>query len=142
LKRYYKSPGVGHIPTELTQAGGEKRLRSNTRISARVTQLRARESVARRTDCPEHMQRVQQLQLADMRRRLEFCHWINAEFQMMRDILFSDEARFACDGVNSTRYSHLWDHNSPSGTVLSTCRHRVSVNVFRAVIGDRVTGDS
>jgi len=59
---------------------------------------------------------------------------------MIHNILFTDEAHFTCDGVNSTRNSHLWDHDNPHGTVKSNYQHRFSMNLICGVIGEQLTG--
>jgi hypothetical protein len=59
---------------------------------------------------------------------------------MIRNILFTEEAHFTCDGVNNTRKSHLWDSDNPHRTVESNYQHRFSVNVWCGVIGDQLIG--
>jgi len=59
---------------------------------------------------------------------------------MIRNILFTDEANFTRDGVNNTRNSHLWDRDSPHGTVESNYQNRFPVNVWCGVIGDQLIG--
>ena len=78
---------------------------------------------------PYHIQRIQHLEPADMCSRLELCRWINSNSHMNRNILFTDEAHFTRDEVNSTRNSHLWSRENPHGTVESNYQHRFSVNV-------------
>ena len=72
--------------------------------------------------------------------RLELCRRINSNSDMIRNILFTDEAHFTRDGVNNTINSHLWDLDNPHGTVESNYQHRFSVNVWCGVIGDQLTG--
>ena len=59
---------------------------------------------------------------------------------MIRNILFTDEANFTCDGVNNTRKSHLWDHDNSHGTVKNNYQHHFSMNVRCGVIGEQLTG--
>ena len=89
---------------------------------------------------PYHIQRIQHLETADMCSRLELCRWINSNFRMIRNILFTDEAHFTRDEVNNTRNSHLWGRENPYGTVESKYQHRLSVNVFCGVTGDQLIG--
>jgi len=67
----------------------------------------------------QSIQRIQYLEPADMCSRLELCRWFKSNSLMIRNILFTDEAHFNHDGVNSTRNSHLWDRDNPHGTVES-----------------------
>jgi len=78
---------------------------------------------------PYHIQRIQCLEPADMCSQFELCRWINSNSHMIRNILFTDEAHFTRDEVNSTRNSHLWSRENPHGTVESNYQHRFSVNV-------------
>jgi len=87
-----------------------------------------------------HTQRIQYLERADTCSRLELCRWINSNSQMIRNILFTDEAHFTRDGVNNTRNSHLWDRDNHHGTVESDYQHRFSVNVWCGVTGDQLIG--
>jgi len=59
------------------------------------------------------------LEPLDMCSPLQLCLWINSNSHMIRNILFTDEALFTRDGVNTTRNSHLWDRDNPQGTVES-----------------------
>ena len=83
---------------------------------------------------------IQHLQHADMFTLLELCRWINSNSNMIRNILFVDEAHFTRNGVNNTRNSHLWDRDNPHRTVESNYQHRFSVNVWCGVIGDQLIG--
>ena len=73
---------------------------------------------------------------ADMCSQLQLCLWNNSNSHMIRNILFTDEAHFTRDGFNSTRISHLWDHDNPHETVESNYQHRFSINVWCGVTGD------
>jgi hypothetical protein len=55
---------------------------------------------------------------------------------MIRNILFTDEAHFTCDGINNTRNTHLWDHDNPHETVKSNHQQHFSGNVWCGDIGD------
>ena len=65
---------------------------------------------------------------------------------MILNILFTNKAHFARDGVNKTRNSHLWDRDNPHGTVGSNFQHLFAINVWCGVIGPYIfpqclTGD-
>jgi len=89
---------------------------------------------------PYHIQCIQHLESADMCSWLELCHWINSNPHMIRNILFTDEAYFTCDGVNNTRNSHLWDRDNPHGTVKSNYQHLFAIKVWCGVNGDQIIG--
>jgi hypothetical protein len=89
---------------------------------------------------PYHIQRVQHLEPADICSRLDLCRWINSNPHVIRYVLFTDEALFMRDGVNSTRNSYLWGHDNPHGTIESNYQHRSSVNVWCGFIGDQLIG--
>jgi hypothetical protein len=109
---------------------------STRRISARLRIPRMRVWRTLFTDgmYPYHIQRVQHLEPADMCSRLDLCRWINSNPRVIRNVLFTDEAHFTCDGVNNTRNSHLWGHDNPHGTIESNYQHRFSVNVWCGVV--------
>ena len=64
---------------------------------------------------------------------LDLCCWINSNSRMIHNILFTDEAHYTHDGVN-TRNSNLWDRDNPHGTVESNYQHRFSINVWCGVV--------
>ena len=66
---------------------------------------------------PFHPQPVQNLHTGDSAMRLEFCHWLHTNRQLLPLILFTDEATFTRNGINNTRNSHRWSHDNPHGTV-------------------------
>ena len=56
---------------------------------------------------PYHDQRVQHLEPGDHARRMDLCNWIKAHTELLRVILFSDEASFTRDGANNSRNVHM-----------------------------------
>jgi hypothetical protein len=62
---------------------------------------------------------------------------MNTNPHMIRTILFTDEAYFTGNGIN-TRNSHLWDHSKPHRTVASNYQHGFSA--MCGVIGDQLIG--
>ena len=49
--------------------------------------------------------------------RLEFCHWLHANRQLLSLVLFTDEATSTRNEIKNTRISHRWAHENPHGTV-------------------------
>jgi hypothetical protein len=72
--------------------------------------------------------------------RLEFYHWLQTNLQLLRLILFTDEATFTHNGINNTRDSHRWCHDNPHGTAETTFRCRFLVNVWCGIIDDMLIG--
>ena len=54
--------------------------------------------------------------------------------------MFTDEAQFNRDGVNNKHNSHVWGDENPHATVESNFQQRFSVNVWCAVLDDRLIG--
>ena len=92
---------------------------STRRLSARIDVSRTRVWRTLHEDglYPFHPQPVQNLQPGDSAMRLEICHWLRANRQLLPLILFTDEATFTHNGINNTRNSHRWSHKNPHGTV-------------------------
>jgi len=84
--------------------------------------------------------------------RLEFCHWLHTNRQLLPLILFTDEATFTRNGINNTRNSHRWSHENPHGNVETNFQLRFSINVWCGMIDgiligpvtldDRMTGQN
>jgi len=72
--------------------------------------------------------------------RLEFCHWLHTNRQLLPLILFTDEATFTRNGINNTRNSRQWSHEIPHGTVETSFQSRFSLNVWCGMIDDMLTG--
>jgi hypothetical protein len=83
---------------------------------------------------------VQHLQPEDDAMRLEFCHWVNANHQLLRLILFTDEATFTLEEINNTRKAHWWSEENPYATVKSNFQHRLSANARCGIIDSQLTG--
>jgi len=64
----------------------------------------------------------------------------NGSRQLHRYILFTDDAQFNRDGINNTYNSHVWADENPHATVESNFQLRFSVNVWCAVLDDKLTG--
>jgi len=89
---------------------------------------------------PYHDQKVQHLEPGDHAQRMDLCHCIKAHPELLSVILFSDAASFTWDGVNNLRNVHTWSHNNPHGTSVTNFEKRFSVNVWCAVLGNRLIG--
>jgi len=59
---------------------------------------------------------------------------------MIHNIFFTEQAHFTRNGVNNRINSHLWDRDSPHGTVESNYQYRFSVNMWCGAIGDQLIG--
>ena len=101
---------------------------------------------------PFHHQPVQHLHPGDDAHRLELCHWLSHNRELLPYILFTDEATFTRNGITNTRNCHNWAQDNPHATVQKNFQTRFSVNVWcciindmligPAIVEDRMTGDS
>jgi len=66
---------------------------------------------------PFHHQLVQHLHPGDDAQRLQFCHWLSHNRELLPYILFTDDATFTRNGINNTRNSHNWAQDNPHGTI-------------------------
>ena len=78
---------------------------------------------------PYHDQRVQHLEPGDHAQRMDLFHWIKAHRELLRVILFSDEASFTRDGVNNLRNVRTWSHDNPHETNVSNFQRRFTENL-------------
>jgi len=72
--------------------------------------------------------------------RLEFCHWLRTNRQLLPLILFTDEATFTHHEINNTRNWHRWSHENPHRTVETNFQCRFSINVWCGMINDMFIG--
>lgn len=89
---------------------------------------------------PFRLQKIQHLLPTDYPLRLNFSHWLLDNADKLSSILFTDEATFTRNGVFNSRNSHLWSVENPHGTVESSFQHRFHVNVWCAIIDDKILG--
>ena len=77
---------------------------STRRLSARlgVSQTRVWRTLHEDGLYPFHPQRVQNLHPGDIAMRIEFCHWLHTNRQLLPLILFTDEATFTRNAINNT----------------------------------------
>ena len=78
---------------------------STRRLSARIGVSRTRLWRTLHEDgfYPFHTQPVQNLHPGDSAMRLELCHWLHTNRQLLPLILFTDEATFTHNGTKNTR---------------------------------------
>ena len=89
---------------------------------------------------PYHDQRVQLLEPGDHAQRMDLCHWIKANPELLSIILFSDKASFTRDGVNNLQNVYTWSHDNPHETSVSNFQRRFTVNVWCGVLGNKLIG--
>lgn len=89
-----------------------------------------------------HYRKVQNLDPRDNGRRVEFCTWILNSIQgnpdFLRNVIFSDESHFGRLGTWNTRNSHMYAYENPHLVVINSHQRRFSLNVWAAIIDDRL----
>jgi len=115
---------------------------STRRLSARIGVSRTRVWRTLHEDglYPFHPQLVQNLHPGDSAMRLEFCHWLHTNRQLLPLILFTDEATFTRNGINNRRNSHRWSYKNPHGIVETNFQRSFSINVWCGMIDDMLIG--
>jgi hypothetical protein len=78
---------------------------------------------------PYHVQKVRHLEPGDLVQLVDLCNWIKAHPQLLRTVLFIDEASFTRDGISNSQNLHMWPHGNPHQTRVPNFRRRFSVNV-------------
>jgi len=76
---------------------------------------------------PYRDHRVQHLEPGDPAQHMDLCHWITAHPQLLRVMLFTNEASFTRDGINNSRNVHMWSHDNPNETSVTKFQRRFSV---------------
>jgi len=114
---------------------------STRRLSARIGVSRTRVWQILHEDGlypfhPQHMKIYTQ----DSVMRLEFCHWLRTNRQLLPLILFTDEATFTLNGINNTRNLHRWSHENLHSRVETNFQCRFSINVWCGIIDDMLIG--
>lgn len=93
---------------------------------------------------PYHYTPVQELLLADLPKRVNFCREIL--LNKVRDplyfqsILWTDEAQFTRDGVTNFHNLHEWQHDNPHAKRTTSFQRRFSINLWCGVIGNTLIG--
>ena len=75
---------------------------------------------------------MENLHTGESAKRLEFCHWLHTNRQLLPLIIFTDEATFTRNGINN--------HENPHGTVETNFQRRFSINVWCGMIDDMLIG--
>ena len=78
---------------------------------------------------PYHVQRVQHLEQGDLVQHVDLCNWVKAHPQLLRTVLFIDEASFTRDGISNSQNLHMWSHGNPHQTSVPNFQRRFLVNV-------------
>lgn len=93
---------------------------------------------------PFHLTPVQQLEPADLPRRVEFCrlllHKEEVDPGYLASILWTDESCFTRDGVTNFHNLHEWNENNPHSKRTSSFQRRFSVNVWCGIIKNKLIG--
>jgi hypothetical protein len=89
---------------------------------------------------PYHIQKVQALHPGDDQKRLTFCHWITTNRNVVKWVLFTDEAQFTRNGVNNSKNLHVWATENPHQTVENHFQRRFAINVWCGLINDVLVG--
>lgn len=89
---------------------------------------------------PFHYQRVHDLKAEDFQPRVEFCQWILHHQNMLRKILWSDEATFSRGKAFNSHNTHFWAQDNPNVVRRTNYQHRFSFNVWAGIIGDVLIG--
>lgn len=84
------------------------------------------------------------LEEGDRERRFEFCLWAQGNFlnapNFLDNIIYTDEATFTTNGIQSSQNSRYWTTENPYHIV--NCRRQYSqkINVFCGISGHRIFG--
>ena len=89
---------------------------------------------------PFHHQPVQYLHPGDDAHRLELCHWLSHNRELLPYILFTDEATFTRNGITNNRNCHNWAQDNPHATVGTNLQTRFSLKVWCGIINDILMG--
>jgi hypothetical protein len=89
---------------------------------------------------PYRDRRVQHLEPGDLDQRMNLCHWIKAHPELLRVILFTNEASFTRDGINNSRNLRTWSHENPHRIRITNFQRRYSENIWCGLLGDKLIG--
>ena len=104
----------------------------------RVPQSRVRRTLYYVGLYPFHHQSVQYLHPGDNAHRLEVCHWLSHNRELLPYILFTDEVTFIRNGITNTRNCHNCAQDNPHATIEKISKHGSGP----AIVEDRMTGES
>lgn len=91
---------------------------------------------------PYHVQKVQALLPEDYPRRVEFCQTLVEKCEndnnFVKNILFTDEAKFSRAGIVNLHNTHIWADENPHAIVRFRHQHEFSLNVWAGILGDHL----
>lgn len=117
---------------------------STRRIAARlnVSQSFAWRTLKTEVLHPFHKQKVHNLHPGDNMQRLAFCQWLLQQHEQnenfFRETLWSDEATFTRDGINTCRNEHVWSLENPHAFKRRNFQQRFSINVWGGVFNGQL----
>lgn len=77
---------------------------------------------------------VQALQPTDYAARLQFCHWIMNNRNLLRNIIYTDESTFTERGILNRRNEHIWSDVNPNAVREHRSQYRFSDIVIRPFV--------
>lgn len=93
---------------------------------------------------PYHIQRVQALLPDDYFSRITFCQCFLQKLaeipQLLKLILFTDEANFSRDAIRNFHNNHVWAKENPHEIREDRFQHQFSLNVWVGIVGDFLIG--
>lgn len=93
---------------------------------------------------PYHFRRVQDVREPDYAVRASFCSWLSGRIRRYptfhKSVMWTDEATFTRAGITNHRNQHLWMQENPHAVRPSKFQHEFSVNVWAAMINDKLIG--
>lgn len=90
---------------------------------------------------PYHYSKVQALSPTDFEPRMELCNWLlDQEPNLLRKVLWTDEACFTRDGFFNMHNSHYWSVENPHVVRERGYQHRFAVNVWAGILGEHQIG--
>lgn len=87
---------------------------------------------------PYHYTRVHAMHGPDPQPRIDFCHWLIAHARS--NIMWSDESMFTRVGIYNIHNEHWWSYRNPHKIREDSHQIRFHVNVWAAIINDRIIG--
>lgn len=88
---------------------------------------------------PYKYHKIHHLHPGDHERRLEFCHLLQNEgHEILKKIIWTDEANFSNNGMFNRHNTHYWSRVNPVITRDTGFQEKFSVNVWCAILNNRV----
>lgn len=87
---------------------------------------------------PYKIHKVQHLHPGDHGRRLEFCYLLlNEGLELLKLIIWTDEANFSNNGMSNRRNTHYWSRVNPVVVRDGGYQRRFSINVWCAIFNNK-----